>query len=43
MPLNIKGKIIMKALEKQYGAKKGKDVFYAMETEKKIKNVTKKA
>lgn len=30
MPLNAKGKKIMKNLVKEYGAKKGKTIFYAM-------------
>ena len=29
MPLSAKGKKIKKAMEKQYGKKKGKKVFYA--------------
>ena len=31
MPLNEKGKKIMKAMKKQYGVKEGEKVFYAME------------
>lgn len=42
MPLNKKGKKILKAVEKEYGTKKGKQVFYAMENSKKIKGVKKK-
>lgn len=29
MPLTEKGKKIMRAMKKKYGAKKGKSVFYA--------------
>ena len=29
MPLNEKGKKIMKSMKKQYGEKRGKTVFYA--------------
>lgn len=29
MPLTEKGKKILKSMKKQYGAKKGKQVFYA--------------
>ncbi len=42
MPLNKKGKKIEKAMEKEYGAKKGKSVFYASENKGNIKGVTKK-
>jgi|TARA_E500000318_G_scaffold45990_1_gene43406 hypothetical protein len=42
MPLTAKGKKIKKAMEKQYGAKKGASVFYAMENKGKLKNVAKK-
>ena len=42
MPLNAKGKKILKSVTKPYGKKKGKEVFYAMENSKKIKNVSKK-
>jgi len=31
MPLNEKGKKILTSIKKQYGSKKGKSVFYAME------------
>lgn len=37
MPLTAKGKKILKAMTKQYGAKKGKEVFYASINEGKIK------
>lgn len=36
MPLTAKGKKISKAMKKHYGAKKGKQVFYAMINEGKI-------
>ena len=29
MPLSKKGKKIMKAMQKEYGSKRGKSVFYA--------------
>ena len=41
MPLNKKGKKIMKAMKDQYGKKKGESVFYAMENSGKLKKVTK--
>ena len=41
MPLNKKGKKIKKAMEKQYGKKKGQAVFYAMENSGKLKAVKK--
>jgi hypothetical protein len=41
MPLNKKGKAIKRAMTKEYGAKKGKQVFYASENGGKIKGVTK--
>ena len=41
MPLNAKGTKIKKEMEKEYGAKKGKQVFYASENSGKIKGVTK--
>jgi len=41
MPLNKKGKKIKKAIEKQYGKKKGQTVFYAMENSGKLKSVKK--
>jgi hypothetical protein len=43
MPLNRKGKEIKKNMEKEYGAKKGKEVFYASENKGTIKGVTGKA
>jgi hypothetical protein len=42
MPLNAKGKKVLKELKEQYGAKKGTAVFYAMEKSGKLKNVKEK-
>lgn len=42
MPLNRKGKKILKTMKKNYGTKKGKSVFYAMENSRKLKGVKKK-
>lgn len=42
MPLTKKGKKIKGAMEKEYGAKKGKQVFYASENKGKIKGIAKK-
>ena len=42
MPLNAKGKKIMRKMVSQYGAKKGKRVYYASENKGTIKGVTKK-
>ena len=42
MPLNEKGKELLKKLIRQYGFKKGKSVFYAMENSGKLKRVKKK-
>lgn len=39
MPLTKKGKKVMKAMKKQYGAKKGKQVFYASANKGRIKGV----
>jgi hypothetical protein len=41
MPLTKKGSKIMKAMKKEYGAKNGKQVFYASANKKKIKGVHK--
>ena len=41
MPLNEKGKKIMSSMKKQYGKKKGEEVFYAMENSGKLKKVIK--
>ena len=42
MPLSEKEKKILKSMKKQYGNKKGKAVFYAMEQSGKLKSVKKK-
>ena len=42
MPLNKKGKKIMKNMKKEYGAQKGEQVFYATKNKGKIKGVEKK-
>lgn len=42
MPLNKKGKKIMTAMKKEYGAKKGEKVFYASKNKGSIKAVEKK-
>jgi hypothetical protein len=42
MPLTTKGKKIKTAMQKQYGKKRGEQVFYATENKGKIKGVTKK-
>ena len=42
MPLTKKGKKILKRMGKTYGAKKAKQVFYAMINEKKLTGVEKK-
>lgn len=39
MPLTKKGSKIMSAMIKEYGAKKGKSVFYASANKGKIKGV----
>lgn len=41
MPLTKKGKKIMSAMEKEYGGKKGKSVFYASINKGKIKGAEK--
>ena len=41
MPLNKKGKKIMSSMKKQYGKKRGEQVFYASLNKKKIKGVKK--
>ena len=41
MPLNKKGKKIMKSMKKQYGKKKGETVFYASHNKGVIKGVEK--
>ena len=42
MPLTKKGRKIKGAMQKTYGAKKGKQVFYASERSGRIKGVAKK-
>lgn len=42
MPQTKKGKKIMAAMKAEYGAKKGKEVFYASENKGTIKGVHKK-
>ena len=39
MPLTSKGKEIMSAMDKEYGDKKGKQVFYASKNKGVIKGV----
>ena len=41
MPVNEKGKKIMKSMKKQYGKKKGETVFYASRNKGVIKGVEK--
>jgi len=43
MPMTAKGKKIMKAMQEEYGKKKGKEVFYASKAKGKIKGVEKKS
>ncbi len=43
MPLTSKGKAIKKAMSKEYGKEKGKEVFYASENKGTIGGVEKKA
>jgi hypothetical protein len=42
MPLNTKGKKILKAMQKEYGKERGKTVFYASENKGTIKGIKKK-
>ena len=42
MPLNSKGKKVLTAMKKQYGTRKGKSIFYAMENSGKLKRVKNK-
>ena len=42
MPLTSKGKEIKRAMESEYGEKKGEQVFYASENAGTIKGVAKK-
>ena len=39
MPLTKKGAKVMRAMKKQYGAKKGKQVFYKSANKGRIKGV----
>ena len=39
MPLTKKGKKIMRSMKKQYGKKRGEQVFYATKNKGKIKGV----
>lgn len=39
MPLTDKGKKILRAMQRKYGKKKGKSVFYASENKGTIKGV----
>ena len=41
MPLTLKGTKILKEMQKEYGAKKGKEVFYASIKSGKIKGAHK--
>ena len=41
MPLTAKGKKILANMKRQYGAKKGEDVFYASENKGTITGVAK--
>lgn len=41
MPLTAKGKKIKKAMEKEYGKKKGDEVFYASQNKGNIKGTHK--
>ena len=41
MPLTEKGKKIMKSMKKQYGKKRGEQVFYASKNKGVIKGVKK--
>ena len=41
MPITKKGKKIMRSMKKQYGKKRGEQVFYATKNKGKIKGVKK--
>jgi len=42
MPLTKKGEKVKAAMKKQYGVKKGEQVFYATENKGKVKGLVKK-
>ena len=42
MPLNEKGKKIMRSMRKQYGKKRGETIFYASKNKGTIKGVAKR-
>jgi hypothetical protein len=42
MPLTEKGKKILKEMKKEYGEKKGKEVFYASQNKGTVKGTHKK-
>jgi hypothetical protein len=42
MPLNEKGKKIMRSMRKQYGKKRGETIFYASKNKGTIKGVEKR-
>ena len=42
MPLNEKGKKIMKSMRKQYGKKRGETIYYASKNKGTIKGVEKR-
>lgn len=42
MPLTKKGEKVKAAMKKQYGAKKGEQVFYVTENKGKVKGLVKK-
>lgn len=42
MPLTKKGEKVKAAMKKQYGAKKGEQIFYATENKGKVTGLTKK-
>lgn len=42
MPLTKKGEKVKAAMKKQYGSKKGEQIFYATENKGKVKGLVKK-
>lgn len=42
MPLNAKGQKVLRSMRRQYGYKKGAEVFYASENSGKIKGIKRK-